>query len=488
MTPRTLINAGRKVTPARDRARIRRPRRAGGRPRAAGSGRSPGPARGRRGRCAAGCADRGRSSARPRRTADRPRPRRSRGCAPPRPGASAQAGCARPLPARPAGVGISAVGVVERQAPEQAQDRRRQRRLLGDQIRRCRAGRPASTLMPPRSRRTSSGSSATARCTRAGEIRLRHLERQRERLRRRPRWRRRGGARPPRRRPAAPRSARGGRARGRDRASPPAPSRTSGGPPRNGTARTARRRARRSAAAKCGDAFSAASIRRSASTARPRSISACPSSSASRATRSRSRRAHVAAAPARVLQAQRRPIDRRRQLVDVQVGRRLQRLGIVGRQRQRQRDRVARLVQAVEPHQRDGAVVVRLDRARRLAGRLLGAGERARVVAVVEQLGGAVEQRARPARPARPGRSAKQRRSGRGGGSVVSAAAVPRTRGRTGGRRRRLRVRGRRRLVCCAGTAAVRDGSHRRPASARPATAGEQGGGVSLTAPHDTRA
>jgi hypothetical protein len=47
----------------------------------------------------------------------------------------------------------------------------------------------------------------------------------------------------------------------------------------------------------------------------------------------------------------------------MQIGRRLQRLRIVGRQRQRQLERIARLVQPIQVEERDGAVVVGLDRA-----------------------------------------------------------------------------------------------------------------------------
>ena len=122
----------------------------------------------------------------------------------------------------------------------------------------------------------------------------------------------------------------------------------------------------------------------------------------------------VAAASPGVLQPQRRAIARRRELIDLQVGGRLERLRIVGRQRQRQLERIARLVQPVEPHERDGPVVVRLDRARRRAGRLLGAGERPGVVALVEEQRRLVEQisdrRVDPGRllgeaaPERPGR------------------------------------------------------------------------------------
>ena len=97
----------------------------------------------------------------------------------------------------------------------------------------------------------------------------------------------------------------------------------------------------------------------------------------------------------------------------------LERLRIVGRQRQRQRQRVARVVEAIEVQQRDGAIVVRLDGARRLARGLLGAGERALVVGAVEHLGGAIEQAATGA-STQLGASGKQRRSGRGGGSAVA--------------------------------------------------------------------
>ena len=122
----------------------------------------------------------------------------------------------------------------------------------------------------------------------------------------------------------------------------------------------------------------------------------------------------VAAPAPGVLQPQRRAIARRRELIDLQVGGGLQRLRIVGRQRQRQLERIARLVQPVQPHERDGPVVVRLDRPRRRAGRLLGAGQRAGVVALVEEQRRLVEQigdrRVDPGRllgeaaPERPGR------------------------------------------------------------------------------------
>src|SRR6185295_20070923 len=61
-----------KVTPDRDRARTRRPRPAGDRPRATTYARSPGPVPRRRGPSAAGSAGKGRWSVRPRRTGGRP--------------------------------------------------------------------------------------------------------------------------------------------------------------------------------------------------------------------------------------------------------------------------------------------------------------------------------------------------------------------------------------------------------------------------------
>jgi hypothetical protein len=103
----------------------------------------------------------------------------------------------------------------------------------------------------------------------------------------------------------------------------------------------------------------------------------------------------------------------------------LQRLRIVRRQRQRQRDRVARFVQPIQAHQRDGAVVVRLDGTRRLASGLLGAGERAAVIGVVEQLGGAVQQRGdRRVQPGGPIREAATQRPRR---RLVRVRGRPRT-------------------------------------------------------------
>jgi hypothetical protein len=123
---------------------------------------------------------------------------------------------------------------------------------------------------------------------------------------------------------------------------------------------------------------------------------------------------HPAAAPARVFQAHGRTIHRRRQLVDVQISRRLQRLGIVGRQGQGQRQRVARLLQAVQAHERQRPVVVRLDRTRGLARGLLRAGERAGVVAVVEHLRRLVQQAAhRRVDPCRLFRKTSAQRTGR---------------------------------------------------------------------------
>ena len=96
----------------------------------------------RRGRSAAGCDDRARSCARLRRTAVARAGARQRR-APLSVAGAAERRLRAPLArARPPASGRRAVVVVERQAPEQPQDRRRQRRLLGDQISRCPAGRP----------------------------------------------------------------------------------------------------------------------------------------------------------------------------------------------------------------------------------------------------------------------------------------------------------------------------------------------------------
>ena len=109
-----------------------------------------------------------------------------------------------------------------------------------------------------------------------------------------------------------------------------------------------------------------------------------------------------ARAAARVLEAGLGVIVRRRQSIDVEVGGAGQRLGIVGIERERARERGLRLVEPAQLLQRGGAIVVRLDGARLDARGLLGAGERAGEVAVVVAIGGAIEQRVeRPRRIAR---------------------------------------------------------------------------------------
>ena len=201
--PRTLSHVWRKVTPGRDRARIRRPRRAGGRPRAAASARSPGPARRRRAPCAAGCDGRGRWSDRRRRTADR-RPAASR-AARRSPSGAAPARLRPPLAGAAGRRRHRAVVVVERQAAEQAQDRGRQRRLL--RVRSVDVGQIGRLDLDAAEIAADVVGQLRHRALHARrEVRLGHLQRQRERLGVGRARRREVARRPPRRRPAAPRS------------------------------------------------------------------------------------------------------------------------------------------------------------------------------------------------------------------------------------------------------------------------------------------
>src|SRR5262249_26552004 len=79
-------------------------------------------------------------------------------------------------------------------------------------------------------------------------------------------------------------------------------------------------------------------------------------------------------------------LERRREPVDVEVGGGLEREGVLGRDREREGDRVAGLVVAAEFDQGEGPVLVGLDRAWHLVRGLFRAGEGGLVVALVHEL------------------------------------------------------------------------------------------------------